>query len=164
MYKETVKPVGKTVFYVIGIVGAALLLTCIADLAITYYKLPYRSLFQLGVLAIVGVGVYILIRNILSDYSYSIVGEELLIMAKLGNHEWVVARPQLDQIKLVAFHTSPALQQYKAQARYNAKKSFFSSNTYICVFMQDGKLNMLKFEPSGKLLSILYKKGIPVKD
>ncbi len=164
MYKETVKPVGKTIFFVIGIVGAALLLMCIADLAITYYKLPYRSLFQLGVLVIIGVGAYILIRNILSDYSYSIVGEDLIITAKLGNHEWVVARPQLAQIKLIAFHTNPALQQYKAEARYNAKKSFFSSNTYICIFLEDGKLNQLKFEPSEKLLGILNKKGIPIKD
>ena len=43
MYKETVKPVGKTIFFIIGIVAAALLLICITDIAITHFKLPYRS-------------------------------------------------------------------------------------------------------------------------
>lgn len=162
MYKETVKPVGKTIFYVIGIVGAALLLMCIADLAITHFNLPYRSLYQLGTLLIICVGVYILVRNVVSDYAYSIVGEELIISAKLGSHEWVVARPALDSIKLVAFHSSPDARKYKADGRYNAKKSFFTVNTYVCFFQQDGKLYQLKFEPSTRLLSILEKKGISI--
>ena len=68
-----------------------------------------------------------LVRNILSDYAYSIVGEDLIITAKLGSHEWGVAQFSLSEIKLIAFHNSPALQQFKPIARYNAKKSFLLS-------------------------------------
>lgn len=163
MYKETVKPVGKTIFFIIGIVAAALLLICITDIAITHFNLPYRSLYQLGAVLIVGVGAYMLVRNILSDYAYSIVGEDLIITAKLGSHEWNVAQFPLSEIKLIAFHNNPALQQFKPAARYNAKKSFFAFRTYTCIFMQDGTLCKLNFEPSEKLLGILYKKGIPIK-
>lgn len=163
MYKETVKPIGKTVFFVIGIGAAALLVVCFANVAFTYFNLPYRSLFQLASIVIAGVGAYILIRNMLTDYTYSITDSELIIEVKLGSREWVVSQLPLEDIEIIAFHSSPVLRRYKPQIRYNAKKSFFSFRTYVCCFNKDGKPGRLKFEPSKKLLEVFEKKGVLVE-
>ena len=163
MYKENVKPIGKTIFLVIGIIGSALLLMGAVDSAIMYFNLPYRSLFQLAVILIAASGVYILVRNVISNYEYSIVGNELIISSQLGDNEKLIAKIYIDSIDYISFHSKSSAKHGKCDGRYNAKKSLSSANTYVCFFRDGGKVYKLKFEPSEKLLSILYKKGVKIE-
>ncbi len=163
MYKEKVKPAKKTIFFVIVIIVSALILVGVLDAAIIFFNLPYRSIFQLGILAVMAVGVYILIRNIISEYEYAIADDELIITSKLGDHEKLVVCVNLDQIKSVVFHTAPEAKHTQADGTYNARKSLVSDNTYVCFFENEKKIYKLFFEPSEKLLEILRKRGINVK-
>lgn len=163
MYRELVKPVGKTIFLVIGIIGASLLLMGVLDSVIVYFNLPYRALLQLAILLIAAAGVYILVRNIVSEYEYSIVGNELIIASRLGSNERLIARIYIESIEFIAFHNKSAAKYSKCDGRYNAKKSLSSANTYVCFFRRDDKLYKLKFEPSEKLLALLDKKGITIE-
>lgn len=163
MYKEKVKPVGKTIFFVIGIIATALVLVWLLDAAVIFFNLPYRSLFQLAILVLMAVGVYILIRNIISEYEYAIVDNEIIITSKLGDNERLVAKLCLEQIKFVAFHSAPEAKHTQADGKYNARKSLVSTNTYVCFFEDDGKIYKLSFEPSEKLLKILKERGVNVK-
>lgn len=162
MYKEHVKPVGKTIFFVVGIVAAALILMGLVNGAVVLFNLPYRSLWQMGILVIMAVGVYILVRNVLCDYVYSVSDEELVVTSSLGGNERVVARVSLAQIRRVVFHTHEAAKNTAADGSYNARKSFSKERAYVCIFEENGKIYKLSFEPSEKLLGILKKRGVEI--
>lgn len=162
MYKEHVKPVGKTVFLVVGIVVAALVFMGLVNGAVAMFNLPYRSLWQMGILVIMAVGVYVLVRNVLCDYVYSVDDEELVVTSSLGGNERVVVRVSLAQIRRVVFHTHDAAKNTASDGSYNARKSFSKERVYVCIFEENGKVYKLSFEPSEKLLGILQKRGVEI--
>lgn len=162
MYKEHVKPVGKTIFFVVGIVAAALILMWLLNCAVVMFNLPYRSLLQIGILMLMAVGVYILLRNVLCDYVYSVDDDELTAVSSLGGNERMVVRVSLAQIKRVVFHTHEAVKNTAADGSYNMRKSFSKERAYVCIFEENGKIYKMSFEPSEKLLEMLKKHGVEI--
>ncbi len=162
MYKEYAKPMKYTTLLIIVLITAALIFAGAINTLITYLNLPYRSLYQLLILALLSSVVYFLIKNILSEYEYCLTDNELIVKSKLGQNEQIRAQIDISSIDVIAFYTNPLLKQRKFTEKYTAKKSLLSENTYICIF-SNNKLCALKFEPSDKLLDLLKEKGIQIE-
>lgn len=162
MYKEVVKPVGRTVILVIGAIAVSLIFMGIVDAALLYFNVPYKSIWQLASLAVVAIIVYSLIRYKVSDYEYFLIENELIITSKLGSNERMILKLDTDMILYICRCDDKKARDQKAVYRYNAKKSFLNKDVYVCFFNQDNKLNKLRFEPSEKLLDLLRKRGVSI--
>lgn len=151
MYKEYVKTDKKTKIAAAVIIAASLAGALIVDMLYAHFSLPFHSVFQLILLIVLASGVYIIIRNIITDYIYLMDEDWFSVVSKLGENEREVVRFNMNDIKKIeqnSFHT-------KHDGLYNAKKSPFSKNTYSLFFTQNKKIYRLDFEPSEKLLHIL---------
>lgn len=162
MYKEYVKTNKTTKIISAVIILSAIILMDILNRAIIFFNLPFRSIIQLVILAVMAAGVYMLIRNVISEYEYTVTDTEFVVKSSLGDNEKQIVHIPLGNISCIVRKKSNEAKK-SCDGIFNAKKSFSSPDIYICFFESDKKTYKLIFEPSEKLLSVIKNHSIDVK-
>lgn len=163
MYKEKVVPSKKSNILVVTIIIIAMIGAYIFDWLITFFNLPYRSFLQLSILIVLGVCIYILIRNVLSEYEYTLTDDEFIITSSLGGNEKPVVTVKLENIIFIARYDNEQVKTFSTNGVYNAKKSLSPENLYACIFKNGSDTYKLIIEPSKKFLDTLNKHNIEIK-
>lgn len=162
MYKEnpqtSKKPKQLCALIIISAIAAAVVL----DAAIVYFSLPYRSLVRLLMIIVLGIGVYIMIRNVMTQYEYSVSDSDLSVISRIGEIERIIVKIPLSDIDFVAPCNSQKAHNGVFDNFYNAKKSLEEKDCYVCFFKDGQKCYKLIFEPSEKLLNFLMDAGVNV--
>lgn len=152
MYREIVKRDNNIILLVISLVFFSFI--CISSLDLL--MVPYKILFQLFAVLVLGIACFIIIRFNIMDYKYSLIERDFIVSRTLGSREDLLFSISVDSILIVAPSKSVQAQKFnKFNNKINLCGALFSKKKYIGVYHKDDKLCKFCFEPSGDLLRYL---------
>lgn len=118
----------------------------------------YGFIADILLIVLLSAGGFILLKYFLTDYTYTVVGREIIFNKIYGKRERGVMDVSFDQIEVVLPANSSELQRYKNIKRIN--KFILKNNRrqkYHIIYHVGDTLEEIIFQPSDDLLRILKK-------
>lgn len=125
--------------------------------------LPYKVLFEVAAFLLCVLTLEMFIRYVLTEYSYSIEGDDFIVMKRVGRRTQYVCNLSL-RTAIGLFETR-SLQKEKAeesdyghiQIRYDFCQTIRKSGAYSLLFEFNDKIAEIKFQPNEEMRSQLQR-------
>lgn len=150
MYQENA-PKGRGAFLpILGMITAGFLLLCLPHwIGWTQFVWVYELFILCGTVA----GIYWLIRRRVCEYSYLIVGDEVVIRGRLGSRETIVA--QCSGRDVVSFTPWSPQQASSVRLRGRSFGVFDKKQAWLLIYRDGEEQKGVLFQPSRRFVELL---------